>query len=177
MDLVALPLAGAYAVTSARHEDERGVFSRIWDSGEFAAGGLHSEISQSSVSLSPRRGTLRGLHYQVAPHEEAKLVTCLRGSIWDVMVDLRPDSPTYRHWHAMEVSSENLVSVYVPQHFAHGYQTLEDDSLVLYEITAPYHAEASRGLRWDDPVLDIPWPETKERVISARDRSHPLLEP
>jgi dTDP-4-dehydrorhamnose 3,5-epimerase len=176
MEFTALPLDGAFAVTSDEHRDDRGTFTRIWDAGEFEQRGLKSSVAESSASWNPHRGTLRGLHYQIAPYEEAKVVTCLRGSIWDVIVDLRPDSATYRRWHAIELSGASLVSVYVPEHFAHGYQTLENGSLVLYEITAPYHPEASRGLRWDDPALKIAWPFASERIISNRDKTHPLLD-
>jgi dTDP-4-dehydrorhamnose 3,5-epimerase len=172
-----LPLAGAYRITFEPQLDERGFFARIWDSKEFAARGLNSNLAQSSLSHNLHRGTVRGLHYQVAPHEEAKLVTCVRGSIWDVIVDLRPDSPTYRRWHAVELSDASVTSVFVPEQFAHGYQTLEDDSLVLYEITVPYHPKASRGLRWDDPALQIAWPVVDARIISLRDKRHPLLAP
>jgi dTDP-4-dehydrorhamnose 3,5-epimerase len=176
MHFTPLPLEGAYTIMSEPLRDERGSFSRTWDSDEFESRGLASAWTQTSLSWNRERDTLRGLHYQVPPHEEVKLVTCVHGSIWDVIVDLRPESPTYRKWHGVELSSDDSMSVYVPRRFAHGYQTLEPDSVVLYQITAAYRREASRGLRWDDPALQIEWPNVTARIISIRDTTHPLLD-
>jgi dTDP-4-dehydrorhamnose 3,5-epimerase len=172
-----LPLAGAYRIDIDPAEDHRGFFARIWSAREFTDHGLNPELLESSLSFNIRKGTLRGLHFQDPPYEEAKLVTCLRGAIWDVMVDLRPASMTYRHWHAVRLSARDLSSVYVPEQFAHGFQTLEADSLVLYQIAGAYHPEAARGIRWDDPALRIDWPLEKERIISDRDQAYPLLDP
>ena len=171
-----LPLKGAFLVDLERHEDERGFFARSWCAQEFAALGLDARLAQCNLSHNPKRKTLRGLHYQVAPHPEAKLVTCVRGRIWDVVVDLRPGSPTFRAWHAVELDGVGLRALFIPKEFAHGFQTLADDSLVLYQISEFYHPESARGLRWDDPALAIAWPEAEGRVISERDRSYPLLD-
>ena len=159
-------------MTLERREDERGFFARNWCSREFAAHGLSRNLAQSSLSSSPRRGTLRGLHYQVAPHQEAKLITCVRGSIWDVIVDLRPASPTCLQWYGQTLDDTSLSSVYVPEGFAHGFLTLSDDTLVLYQISAYRSPEHARGVRWDDPAFDIQWPFAP-LIIGARDRSYP----
>ena len=163
-------------MTPEGHEDERGTFSRIWSSDEFAAHGLASRLSECSVSSTPRRGTLRGMHYQVAPHEEAKLVVCVAGSIWDAIVDLRPGSPTYRRWHGVRLEADQSTAIYVPEGVAHGFITLTDDVLVLYQISVPYAPESARGVRWDDPAFAIEWPETPV-LIGPRDRSFPDHEP
>jgi dTDP-4-dehydrorhamnose 3,5-epimerase len=176
VDFTALPLEGAYQVTSEDHRDERGSFSRIWDSNEFARHGLASALAQSSLSWNPRRGTLRGLHYQVAPHEEAKLVSCLRGSIWDVIVDLRRDSSTFSQWHGQQLDGDSLSALYVPKGFAHGFLTLADDVLVLYQIAEAYDPKSARGVRWDDPAFNIEWPASPT-LISGRDRSYPDFSP
>jgi dTDP-4-dehydrorhamnose 3,5-epimerase len=170
---VETPIAGVYVVELERHEDERGFFARAWDPDEFAAVGLARGIAQASLSRSTRAGTLRGMHFQVAPHEEAKLVRCVRGAIFDVALDLRPDSPTYLSWHGVRLDEQNGSALYVPEGCAHGFQTLVDDSDVLYLISSPYVAEASSGVRWDDPAFGICWPEAPERTIGERDRSWP----
>lgn len=167
-----LPLGGAFVVTPEPQEDERGSFARIWSSAEFAERGLAADLAECGLSLTPRRGTLRGLHYQVPPHEEAKFLMCVRGAIWDVIVDLREDSPTYRRWHGMELSAENILALYVPEGFAHGFLTLSDDVLVLYQISEPYDPECARGVRWDDPAFAIDWP-AQPAIIGDRDLWHP----
>jgi dTDP-4-dehydrorhamnose 3,5-epimerase len=172
MEFRPLPIAGAFLVTPERHEDDRGFFARSWDAEEFQAHGLNPRLAQTSLSLSPRAGTLRGLHYQAAPHEEAKIVTCVRGSIWDVVVDLRPGSATFRRWHAEELTGANLWALYVPEGCAHGFLTTTDDALVLYQISAPHDPAAARGVRWDDPAIGIAWPD-RPVVISGRDASYP----
>jgi dTDP-4-dehydrorhamnose 3,5-epimerase len=169
-------LAGAFVVDLEPHEDERGFFARVWDGEEFGARGLDARVSQSSIAYNHLAGTLRGLHFQVAPFAETKLVRCTRGAIWDVVVDLRPDSPTFLEWVAVELSAENRRTLYVPEEFAHGYQTLVDASEVSYQMSAPYAPEAARGLRWDDPKLAIDWPAAQRRVISARDAGWPDVE-
>ena len=175
MKFEALPIAGAYSVVSEPHEDERGFFARIWSSAEFAERKLAPRLAESSLSHTPTAGTLRGLHYQVAPHEEAKLVMCLRGAIWDVVVDLRPDSPTYRQWHGSQLDVEHLQAIYVPEGLAHGFITLSDDVLVLYQISEPYDQGCARGVRWNDPALGIAWP-AEPVIVGARDQSFPDLQ-
>ena len=171
-----LGLQGAWLITLEPDADNRGFFARLWSSQEFRERGLESTFIESSLSLNVSTGTLRGLHYQPHPHEEVKLVTCVRGSLWDVVVDLRPGSPTLGQWEAVELSSSNLSSLYVPKGLAHGFQTLEDDTLVLYNISAPFNRGASLGVAWDDPTLDIRWPGALRRTISPRDLAHPSLQ-
>ena len=155
-----------------RHEDERGHFARTWDGALFTHLGLNPEVAQCSVSFNRLGGTLRGMHYQAAPHEEAKLVRCTRGAVWDVCLDLRPGSPSYRRWHAETLSAENGVALYVPEGCAHGFLTLEDATEVFYMISAAYAPEAGRGIRYDDPTFGIEWPG-RVRVIHARDAGYP----
>jgi dTDP-4-dehydrorhamnose 3,5-epimerase len=168
------PLAGAYVVELERIEDERGFFARSFCQDEFRKQGLKAAIAQCNVSWNRKRGTLRGLHYQAAPHEEAKVVRCTRGAVWDVIVDLRKGSPTRLRWHAQELNADNRLALYVPEGFAHGFQTLADDSEVLYQMSESYHPDLARGLRWDDPRLGIRWP-LPEPTLSERDRSYALL--
>jgi len=170
-----LPLDGAYVVTREPHADERGSFARMWSSAEFAEHGLAAIIVECSLSVTPRRGTLRGLHYQLPPHDEAKYVTCVQGSLWDVIVDLRDDSPTYRRWHGMPLSGEELSALYVPEGFAHGFLTLSDDVVVLYQMSAPHVADAATGIRWDDPAFAIDWPEPP-LMVGVRDQGFPDYE-
>ena len=165
-------LAGLYLVESERHEDERGWFARSWCAREFAAHGLEAELAQTSLSFNRRRGTLRGMHFQLPPHAEAKLVRCIRGAIWDVALDLRPQSPTHGQWQGFELSAENGRSLYLPRGFAHGFQTLQPESEVLYQISGFYAPEAAAGVRYDDPAFDMAWP-LPVAVISPRDRSWP----
>ena len=156
-------------------EDERGFFARSFCSEEFAAHGLVGEMSQSSVSFNTKRGTLRGLHFQIEPHAEAKLVRCTAGAIFDVVVDVRNDSATCHAWFGAELTANNRRAMYVPKGFAHGFVTLVDDTEVLYMISVPYAAGFGRGLRWNDPALGIEWP-IEPTVISPRDASYPLLD-
>lgn len=169
-------IPGCVVVRPVRHEDERGHFARTWDRDVFESLGLNSEVVQCSLSYNHLGGTLRGMHYQATPHEEAKLVRCTRGVVWDVCLDLRPASPTYRQWHGETLSAENGVALYVPEGCAHGFLTMEDTSEVLYMITAPYVPEAGRGVRYDDPAFRIEWPG-EVRVINARDAGYPDAEP
>jgi len=141
---------------------------------EFAASGLETAVAETSIAYNQSRLTLRGLHYQTSPHEETKLVRCTSGSVYDVVADLRPDSPTSRGWHGVELSAENRLALYVPAGCAHGYLTLEDDTELLYQISRPYMPDAATGVRWDDPTLGIHWPASP-RVISPRDASLPYL--
>lgn len=144
--------------------------SRARSAREFERHGLDPVVAQCNVSWNRRRGTLRGLHYQAPPHAEAKLVRCTRGAIWDVIVDVRPDSPTFRRWYAVELSALNRLALYVPAGFAHGFQTLADDSEVFYQMSAFHAPGHARGLRWDDPLLAIAWP-LPDPIVSERDRS------
>jgi dTDP-4-dehydrorhamnose 3,5-epimerase len=160
---------GAWLIESEPHVDERGAFARTWCKREFAARGLETEIAQASVSFNRIAGTIRGLHFQRAPHDEAKLVRCTRGGLFDVIVDLRRDATTFGLWQAFELTQDNRRQVYVPRGFAHGFQTLEDDTEVDYHISTFFAPEAATGLRWDDPVLAIEWP-LPVSVISEKDR-------
>ena len=168
---VALP--GVVIVDPEPLADERGLFARTFCEKEFATRGLHTHYFQCSTSFNVHRHTLRGLHYQVAPHEEIKLVRVTQGAVFDVVVDLRPESRTFRHWFGIELSAENRRQLYIPQGFAHGFQTLTDRTEVYYQISVPYHAAAARGVRWDDSAFGIRWPEAPARLISERDRQYP----
>ena len=170
-------LPGAYVVDLEQRADDRGFFARIWCQDELAAEGLTTELAQCSLSRNTRAGTLRGMHYQEAPHEEAKLVRCVRGAIYDVIVDLRLGSSAYGQWVGVELDAAAGRALYVPQGFAHGFQTLADDTDVLYMISAPYVPDAAAGVRWDDPFFGIAWPAAPTRVISERDRAWPDFEP
>lgn len=156
-------------------EDGRGFFARSFDEETFAEHGLATRFSQCSLSFNRRKGTLRGLHYQAAPHMEEKLVRCVHGAVFDVIVDLRKDSKTFGQWWGIELSSDNRHALYIPKGFAHGFQTLADASELFYQISVPFVAEAARGLAWDDAALDIEWPDINNATTSERDRSHPLL--
>ncbi len=169
-----LPLAGAYLVRLDRRCDERGFFARSFCADEFAAAGLPADFPQQSLARSTRAGTLRGMHLQLAPHAEAKYVRCVRGRIFDAIVDLRPDSPTYRRSAAVELDEETGDALFVPAGFAHGYQTLRDDTDVLYAMSARYAPDAARSIRWSDPALAIAWP-LQDPVLSDADRNAPDL--
>jgi dTDP-4-dehydrorhamnose 3,5-epimerase len=166
----------AFIIDPEKREDDRGFFARTWCVDEFAAHGLHPRFVQGNVGHSAARGTLRGLHYQVPPHEEAKLVRCTAGAVWDVVVDVRPDSPTFGRWVGVELSSANHRMLYVPEGCAHGYQALEDGSEVFYLVTNFYAPGHERGVRFDDPFFGIEWPLPVSRV-SDKDRSHPDFNP
>jgi dTDP-4-dehydrorhamnose 3,5-epimerase len=172
-------LAGVVLIELEPHVDERGSFTRTFDAAIFAERGLGARVMQCSHSFSSRAGTLRGLHYQLAPHAESKLVRCAKGRVYDVVVDLRRDSPTQGRWSAVELTDRNMLCVMVPEGVAHGFQTLEDNSEVNYQISAAYAPHASCGVRWDDPTFAIDWPEppTGERSMSERDRSYPDYAP
>ena len=148
-------IGGVWVIEPERFEDERGFFARTWDTGEFEQRGLNGRLVQCSISHNGHRGTLRGLHYQAAPHEEAKLVRCTAGAIFDVAVDLRPDSPTYTRWFGVELSADNRLALYIPEGCAHGFLTLADDSEVMYQISELWAPDAARGVRWDDPAFRI----------------------
>ncbi len=168
------PLKGVFTIEIQPHHDERGQFVRTWCQDEFSRHSIDVAFVQSAVSINTRRGTLRGLHWQVAPHEEAKLVRCVRGGIYDVIVDIQPQSPTFGQWFGITLTSGSLLMLFVPPGFAHGFQTLVDDTEVSYQLSAAYAPASARGLRYDDPALGIDWPVPVSR-ISERDRSWPLL--
>lgn len=170
-------LRGVFIVDLQLLEDERGFFARSWCQQEFASHGLNPSLVQCNISYNKSKGTLRGMHFQVAPHEEAKLVRCTRGAIYDVIIDLRPHSSTFTRWVAVELMADNHRMVYVPEGFAHGFQTLEDDTDVFYQMSEYYHGAASRGVRWDDPVFGIEWPSSGRRIVSDKDRSYPDFRP
>ncbi len=166
----------AFLVDLERREDERGFFARAWCEKEFGEHGLSTRVVQCNLSFNPRAGTLRGMHYQRAPYEEAKLVRCTRGAIYDVIVDLRPDSPTWKRWLGVELTAENRRMLYVPEGFAHGYQTLADETEVFYQVSEFYTPEAEGGVRWDDPAFAIQWPDVDERIMSEKDKTWPDYE-
>jgi dTDP-4-dehydrorhamnose 3,5-epimerase len=166
-------LKDAHVIDVERHADERGFLARTFCEREFAHHGVPMRIVQSSTIHSPRRDTLRGLHYQEPPHAEIKLVRCTRGSIFLVLVDLRQRSPTRNEWLGVELSAPSERLVYIPEGFAQGYQTLEDDTEVLYHMSRHYVPEAARGVRWNDPAFGIEWPPAAARIMSERDRTWP----
>jgi dTDP-4-dehydrorhamnose 3,5-epimerase len=168
-------LPGAYIVELDRKCDDRGFFARAFCAREFEEHGLPQTMVQANVSLSYRRGTVRGMHYQVAPAAEPKFVRCIRGAVWDVIVDMRPDSPTYLQHLGIELSADNRRALYVPDMFAHGNQALTDDAELFYLVGGFYTPGCERGLRHDDPALNIPWP-LPVSVISDKDRAWPLLD-
>jgi len=165
-------LKGAFVVDIEKHQDERGFFARSWCRREFEAHGLNPKLAQCNISFNPHKGTLRGMHCQAKPFEEAKLVRCTRGSLHDVIVDLRPGSPSYKKSLGVVLTAENRTMLYVPQGFAHGFLTLENDTEVFYQISEFYMPESQRGFRWNDPAIAISWPAEVE-FISDRDRNFP----
>jgi dTDP-4-dehydrorhamnose 3,5-epimerase len=165
-------LPGALLIEPEYMGDERGFFARIWCRREFADNSLSTELVQSSISFNKVRGTLRGMHYQAAPYEEDKLVRCTRGSIHDVIIDLRPDSPTFMEHAEAGLTADNRMMIYVPKGFAHGFLTLQDATEVTYSMSEYYEPDYARGVRWDDRAFGIEWPD-EVRVISERDRTYP----
>ncbi len=168
-------LPGAFEIRLEPRSDERGFFARTWCQREFEAHGLKARLVQCSLSFNARKGTLRGMHYQVAPYAETKLVRCTKGAIYDVVLDLRPQSTTFKKWIAVILTAENRNAVYVPEGFAHGFLTLEDETEVLYQMSEFYNAESARGVRWDDPAFQITWPQ-KVQAISQTDRTYANFE-
>jgi dTDP-4-dehydrorhamnose 3,5-epimerase len=164
-------LKGACIVDIERREDGRGFFARTWCRREFEAHGLNPRLAQCSISFNAKKGTLRGMHYQVKPFEEAKLVRCTRGSLCDVIVDLRRDSPTFKNHLGVTLTSDNRTMLYVPEGFAHGFLTLEDNTEVLYQISEFHAPDHARGFRWNDPAFEIAWP-SDVMIISDRDRNY-----
>jgi len=168
-------IAGVWIIQSDVFPDERGEFVRAWVPDEFRAHGLVTDIAQCSLASNVKRGTIRGLHYQTAPYEEVKVVRAVKGEVFDVAVDLRPDSPTYRQWVGAELSARSRRMLYLPAGVAHGYQTLADDTEVLYLVSAPYQPDHQRGVRWNDPAIGIEWPLGRPTRINARDAGYPDL--
>jgi dTDP-4-dehydrorhamnose 3,5-epimerase len=166
-------LRGVYLVEPKRFEDERGFFAPSFSAREFAARGMASRFVENNISYSRSCGTIRGMHYQAAPFGQAKLVRCTRGAVFDVAVDLRPDSFTFRQWVGVELTAENRSMLYVPADCGHGFQTLSDDTEVFYMVSEVYAPESGRGFRWDDPAFGIGWPETQERILLKRDQEYP----
>ena len=166
------PLAGAVVLEAERLEDDRGFFARTFCRNEFLEAGLEPDLVQCSLSFNHRKGTLRGMHYQAAPHDETKLVRCTMGAIHDVILDLRPDSPTFKESFGIELSADNRSALYIPAGLAHGFLTLTDDAEVFYQMSVPFHPGAARGVRWNDPAFGIEWP-AEPRILSDRDRDYP----
>jgi len=166
------PLKGACIVEIEQIEDSRGLFARSWCKREFESHSLNPELVQCNISFNIKKGILRGMHYQIKPFEEAKLVRCTKGAIYDVIIDLRSESPTFKDWFAVELTDKNRKMLYIPERFAHGFQTLKDNTEVFYQMYEYYSPEHSRGIRWNDPFFSIQWPEDK-RIISKRDQQYP----
>lgn len=166
-------LDGAYIIEMEPIGDHRGFFARAWCTKEFQVHNLITQFVQANLTYSPKRGTVRGLHYQIAPHQEVKLVRCTRGATYDVIVDLRPDSPTYKQWLAVELTADNHKMIYIPAGFAHGYQILMDNTEVFYQVGQFYAPEYERGARWNDSAFGIDWPITNPLILSDKDKNWP----
>lgn len=174
MKFIETALSGAYIIDIEPIEDERGFFSRSWCKKKFEEQGLNPNLVQCNLSFNKKRGTLRGMHYQSKPYEEDKLVRCTMGGIYDVIIDLRPNSCSYQEWLAVELNAINRKMLYIPAGFAHGFQTLEDNTEVFYQMTEFYHPECARGVRWNDPVFKIEWP-IREPILSLKDSQYSLV--
>ena len=170
MIFIKTKLEGVFLIELDKREDDRGFFARFWDKKQFEDRGLSSKIQQCSISFNEKQGTVRGMHYQVSPYEEEKIVCCIKGKIYDVVIDLRPQSPTYNQWESFELNSMNYQMIYIPKGFAHGYQTLEDNTEVFYLMSEIYEPSKADGIRWNDPAFSIPWPCDMTK-ISERDKS------
>ncbi|HEX9423779.1 MAG TPA: dTDP-4-dehydrorhamnose 3,5-epimerase [Pyrinomonadaceae bacterium] len=173
MILTETKLAGVYLIEPRRFEDERGFFAPSFSAREFAARGMASDFVENNISYSKNRGTLRGMHYQAAPYGQAKLVRCTKGAVFDVVVDLRPNSPTFKQWTGVELSAENRSMMYLPADCGHGFQTLVDDTEVFYMVSSVYVPESGRGFRWNDPAFNIDWPDIGARILIERDQKYP----
>jgi len=165
-------LPGAFLVDIDRRDDDRGFFARTWCRREFAEMGLNADLAQCNVSYTKRRGTLRGMHWQASPHTEAKLVRCTRGAIWDSIIDLRPDSPTYMKHFGVELTAQSGRAIYIPEGMAHGFVTLQDDCEVSYQMSEFHEPAAARGIRWNDPAFAIAWP-VADPILHPRDAAYP----
>ena len=172
MKFIETSLKGAFLVELEPMIDERGLFARTWCQREFAAHGLNQNLVQCNISFNVSKGTLRGMHYQVEPFEEAKVVRCTRGALYDVIIDLRPDSATFKQWLGVELTAENRRMLYIPEGIAHGFLTLEPQTEVFYQMSEFYHPESARGVRWNDPAFGIQWPQ-EVLIISEKDRQYP----
>ncbi|HKR01613.1 MAG TPA: dTDP-4-dehydrorhamnose 3,5-epimerase [Pyrinomonadaceae bacterium] len=170
-------LSGAFLIDPEKFEDERGFFALSWSQREFMERGLNPCLVECNVSFNKSKHTLRGMHYQASPHAQAKVVRCTRGAVFDVIIDLRAESATFHQWVGVELTANNCRLLYVPEGFAHGFQTLVDDTEIFYQMAEYYAPEAGRGVRWDDPAFGIEWPAADERIINRRDRSHPPVTP
>ncbi len=172
MKFIPTKLAGAYIVEPELIRDDRGFFARSWCYQEFIKQGLNPHLVQCNISFNSHRGIIRGMHYQIAPYEEVKLVRCTRGSIYDVIIDLRPNSATFKQWTAIELTANNHLALYIPAGFAHGFQTLEMETEVFYQMSEFYHPESARGVRWNDPAFAVDW-RLEPVMMSDRDQSYP----
>lgn len=177
MDFKETKLSGAYIIDPVRLSDDRGFFARAWCRKEFEEQGLCSDFVQCNLSFNKKKGTLRGMHYQREPFAEVKIVRCTKGAVLDVIIDLRPESPTYLSWIGVELTEENHRMLYVPETFAHGYLTLTDNAEVFYQVSQFYTPDAEGGVRYNDPVFGIHWPETDQLEISKKDAAWPDYEP
>ena len=177
MKFISTEIAGVWLIVPEPIEDERGSFARLFCRREFETRGLNSELVQCSTSFNRLKGTLRGMHFQAEPHGEEKIVRCTRGAMYDVIADLRRDSPSFRRWSGFELTADNRLMVYVPRGVAHGFLTTSDDTEVFYQMSEFHHPESARGVRWDDPSLAIRWPQVPPALISDGDRSLPYLRP
>ena len=167
-------ISGVYVIEPEKFEDERGFFTHTWSRKEFEKRGLDANIMECNVSFNHKKGTLRGMHFQAPPHGQTKLVRCTRGRAFDVSVDLRPESPTFKEWFGIELSEDNHLMLYIPRELAHGFQSLENNTEVFYQVSSSgYEPNAGRGFRWNDPAFGIEWPSVPERIINARDRQYP----
>ena len=172
MIFIETELSGAHIIEPENLEDERGFFARVFDKKEFEDRGLNTEYVQTSISFNKQKGTFRGMHYQIEPFEEEKLVRCTKGKIFDVILDLRPQSKTFKKWTSVELSEDNHKIIYIPKGFAHGFQTLENNSEIFYEISQYYNSDYSKGIKWDDPSFDIKIP-LDISIISKKDLAYP----
>jgi dTDP-4-dehydrorhamnose 3,5-epimerase len=168
-----IKLKGSYIIEPEKNTDERGFFARSWCQKEFQKYGLNCNLVQCNISYNKNKGTLRGMHYQIEPYPEAKLVRCTQGAIYDVIIDLRQNSSTFKQWFGVELTAKNHTMLYIPEGFAHGFQTLEDDTEVFYQMSQFYHPECERGVRFDDPSFGIKWLLTEDLIISEKDQNYP----
>lgn len=172
MKFTQIKLKGAFIIELEKKEDSRGFFARIWCENEFNAHGIYRKPVQNNMSYSRKKGTIRGMHYQIAPHQESKLIRCVSGAIYDVIIDLRPDSPTYKKWFGAKLSEDNNSMLFVPEGFAHGFLTLRENTQVSYQVSAIYNFESERVIRYNDPLFKIKWP-IEMNVISEKDKNYP----
>ncbi|MBI1910224.1 MAG: dTDP-4-dehydrorhamnose 3,5-epimerase [Deltaproteobacteria bacterium] len=173
MKFIETPLKKAFVVEVEPAFDDRGFFARSWCHEEFSKHGLNADLVQCNISFNLKKGVLRGMHYQAKPHEEAKLVRCTQGGIYDVIIDLRPESSTYKKWFSVELTGENRKMLYIPEGFSHGFQTLTDNAEVFYQMSTLHHPESACGIRWNDPTFKVKWPTVNDLIISSKDQNYP----